>query len=64
MKALIILSMEFEEPETIAEALKAIDPPQVPGFNGTARVVLDPEAGVIEQWLDAGEVKDIEVTPN
>ena len=64
MKVLITLTLDIEEPGRVVDALNAIDPPRVPGFKGIARVVMDPEASVIEEWLDQGGVKDVEVTPN
>lgn len=53
MKVLIVLSLEVPEPEEVATALLHIDPPSIPGFSGQARIVVDPHATTVEEWLDS-----------
>lgn len=52
MKALVVLTFDLPDPEAIVEVLEKVDPPQLPHFSGTARIVVDPEASAVEQWLD------------
>lgn len=51
-KVLVVLTLDVPDPQDVARALLAIDPPRVPGFAGIARVVIEPEASIMEDWLD------------
>ncbi len=55
MKLLIVLPFEVPNPEASAEVLRAIDPPALPYFAGTAHVTVSPWADVVERYLDAGD---------
>lgn len=55
MKVLVALTFEANQPEDVVPILQAIDPPNLPHFAGLARVVVDPHASAIEQWLDGQE---------
>jgi hypothetical protein len=53
-KAIVVLSFETE-PEQLAEVLAKINPPSLPGFTGSARIAIGPEAKYVETWLDDGD---------
>lgn len=50
-KSIIVLSFE-STPEKLAEILRQINPPSLPGFTGAARIAIGPEAKYVETWLD------------
>lgn len=52
MKVVLVLTFDVPTPEAIVPVLLKVDPPSVPHFAGTARIVLDPEASAVESWLD------------
>lgn len=52
MKTLLVLTLELPEPEDIAAVLAHIDPPTIPHFTGTARIVVEPVASQLEDYLD------------
>lgn len=52
MKCLMVLTFDLDTPEDAPRILKELNPPDVQGFTGIARVVLDPHATAIEEWLD------------
>jgi len=52
MKVLIVTEHEVQDPEDVPRILTAMNPPALPHFTGTARVVVDPEASVVTTWLD------------
>lgn len=52
MKYMIVLTLDLDNPDDVAAALKVIDPPSIPGFSGVMRVAIDPVATQIEEWLD------------
>lgn len=52
MKALIVLSLEVPDPESIVDALTAVNPPTVPHFAGMAYVVPEPHASEMIAWLE------------
>ena len=52
MKALVVLSLELPSPDAVVDVLQAIDPPNLPHFSGEARIVVDPHATAVTEWLD------------
>ncbi len=52
MKYIVLLSFDLEHPGELGDVLKKIDPPNIPGFTGIARVAVDPVASQIEEWID------------
>lgn len=55
MKIVVVLTFEAPEPEDVVPILKAIDPPHLPHFANTVRVVIDPHASMLGAWLDGDE---------
>lgn len=53
MKLLLVLPFQVPNPEASAEVLRAIDPPALPYFDGTARLTVSPWADVVERYLEA-----------
>ena len=53
MRCLVVLEFDIPGPEQAADVLIAIDPPHLPFFTGNARVVPDPYATELTDWLDA-----------
>lgn len=58
MIALLVLELDLDKDGTLAglqtvEALRSIDPPNVPHFAGSVRVVVDAEARYVLAYLDA-----------
>lgn len=53
MKLSIVLNFDVPTPEAAAEILLAIDPPKLPYFVDSTRVVPDPFATDLETWLDS-----------
>jgi hypothetical protein len=51
-KGLFVLSMEFESPDDVVEAVQALDPEAIPHFAGQLRIAIDPVASVVTSWLD------------
>lgn len=49
----VVLRFDVEQPEDAARVLSAIDPPRLPWFAGTARVVVGSDVADLERWLDA-----------
>lgn len=56
MKALIVLTVELPDPEAVVAVMKAVDPTSIPHFTGIARVVVDPHATAVEEWLDGEDL--------
>ena len=67
MNALVVLSLELPSPDAVVDVLQAIDPPNLPRarrlrpgrappnlphFSGEARIVVDPHATAVTEWLD------------
>lgn len=52
MKMLLVLTMDLPEPEKIVDVLDILDPPNLPYFAGKVRIVVDPSASEMEEWLD------------
>lgn len=52
MKGIIVLSMEFDSPQAVVDAITHLDPPNVPSFAGELRVAVDEVAVHVEKWLD------------
>lgn len=52
MKVLVVLTFEAPTPEAVVPILQKLDPPSLPFFGGQARIVVDPYATHIEEWLD------------
>ena len=52
MRAILVISLELPEPESITEVVSHIDPPNVPHFGGMVRIAVDPVASTVEHWLD------------
>lgn len=53
MKMLIVLEFEIPNPEAVTGILHTIDPPNLPHFAGKARIVVEPHATELTDWLDA-----------
>jgi hypothetical protein len=53
---LVVLAFDIEGPEDAPGILRAIDPPSLPMFDGTARVVPEPFALELVAWLDESNV--------
>ena len=51
-KYIIVLSLDFNTPDDVANAVKKIDPPNIHGFTGKVRIAVDPVASQVEHWLD------------
>ena len=45
-----MVTLEIDTPEDLLASLDAIE---VPGFAGPTRIVVDPHAGQLLDWLDA-----------
>jgi hypothetical protein len=60
-RTLLVLSFDLEgrDPESfgqeVADIVKLIDPPRLPGFTGELRVSVEPVSKQVETWLDDGE---------
>lgn len=51
-KMLVVLSFVVDKPEDASTIIKAVDPPHLPFSDGLSRVVLDPHASELLEWLD------------
>ena len=49
---LLLLTLDVPEPEKIVDVLDKIDPEHLPYFAGKVRIVIDPSASEMEDWLD------------
>lgn len=56
MKALVVVSLNLPTPESVVEVLDALDAPRIPHFAGQVRVVVEPHATQVTDWLDGNEV--------
>jgi hypothetical protein len=66
MKVLVVLSLELDQdadPQQIVEAVKAIDPENVPHFSGQMRIVVEPYSSQVVDWLDE-ELEEEEGAPS
>lgn len=60
-RTLLVLSFDLDgsDPEVlgqqVAEVVKLIDPPRLPGFTGELRVSVEPVSRQVETWLDDGD---------
>ena len=52
MKVLIALTFDINEPEEVPDILKQLNPESISAFKHQARIVLDPYASTVEQFLD------------
>lgn len=53
MRIAIVLTFDIPDPETVPSIIEAIDPPNLPHFDGNARIVVEPEVDELVGWLDA-----------
>lgn len=54
MKILIALSFDVPDPESVAKILHVIDPPKIPYFDNTVRVVVGTDVDDTIKFLDEG----------
>jgi hypothetical protein len=68
-RTLLVLSFDFEgrDPESfgqeVADVVKLIDPPRLPGFTGDLRVSVEPVSKQVETWLDDGDLPPVDEPP-
>lgn len=55
MKTNIVLEFDVPDPAAIVDVMKKLDPPSLPHFAGSARVVVEPHASRMIEWLDADD---------
>lgn len=55
MQILIVLAFDVPAAERVVDVLAALDPPAIPYFDGTARVVVGEHVDTLTQWLDEKE---------
>lgn len=52
VRAMIVLDVALPTPEAVSEIIAAIDPPNVPHFDGTLRVAVAPASAEVAAFLD------------
>lgn len=55
METIVVISFELDDPEEIADVLRALDPSRLPGFTGEVRVAVDDNARAVVDYLDDGD---------
>ena len=51
MRAIVVLEFDLPSPDDLAEVVKAIDPPRLPHFSGTAHVAIQESAAAVVDYL-------------
>lgn len=52
MRVLYVIECDVPSPEQVAMPLAALNPPSLPYFKGKVRVVIEPHATELLDWLD------------
>lgn len=52
MQILIVLTFDVPAAERVTDVLSTLDPPRLPYFDGTARVVVGEHVDELTAWLD------------
>lgn len=55
MRTLIVVTCDLPEPEDAAEVVRHLDPPSIPHFAGEVRVVVEPHATAVIEWLEGDD---------
>lgn len=54
-RMLVVLPFDVPTPKNVTEIVAALDPPNLPYFAGDIRIVIDPIATVVTEYLDGGD---------
>lgn len=49
------LALPVENPRAVVDTLKALEPEKLPHFDGEVRIVIDPWASHVVEWLDSDD---------
>lgn len=52
MKTIVVIVLNLPTPEDIITVLEHINPPQIPFFGNEVRIVIDPHATELLEWLE------------